>query len=150
MDWTNDKLLSKTLSHVFIKESNCTMSYVIQDLCCLPCQEEKLILLNWRQILAAEAHRQMENARKFWSTWQHTRRQKLLCYLKAACIRSSEMDSEMHYIPTLKSDLRCEIIQFQVIHRLRQMLIINKGSVEGLNNWKISSNLSSLKKCRSE
>lgn len=38
------------------------MSYVIQDLYCLPCQEEKLILLNFRQILTTEAHRETEDA----------------------------------------------------------------------------------------
>lgn len=38
------------------------MSYVIQDLFCLPCQEEKLILLNLRQILTTEAHRKTEDA----------------------------------------------------------------------------------------
>lgn len=62
MDWINDKLPHKTRSHVFKKESNCSMSYVIQDLFCLPCQEEKLILFNSRQILTTEAHRETEDA----------------------------------------------------------------------------------------
>lgn len=34
------------------------MSYIIPDLWCLPCQEQKLILLNLRQILATELKRQ--------------------------------------------------------------------------------------------
>lgn len=38
------------------------MSYVIPDLYLLPCQEEKLILLNLRQILTTEAHTKTEDA----------------------------------------------------------------------------------------
>ncbi len=62
MEWNNNKLLLKTRSHVFKKKSNSSMSYVIQDLCCLLCQEEKLILLNLRQILTTGAHRRTEDA----------------------------------------------------------------------------------------
>lgn len=62
MEWNNNKLLLKTRSHVFKKKSNSSMPYVIQDLCCLPCQEKKLILLNLRQILTTGAHRRTEDA----------------------------------------------------------------------------------------
>lgn len=47
----------KTRSHIFGRKIELLMSYIILDLWCLPCQEQKLILLNLRQILATELKR---------------------------------------------------------------------------------------------
>lgn len=41
--------------------------------------------------------------------------------LYESCIQSSEMGSEIHFIPALKSGFRYETIRFQVIHLLREV-----------------------------
>lgn len=55
-------MLRTTRSLSVQKKANCSLSYVIQDLYCFSCQEEKVILLKLRQISPQKHIKRKEDA----------------------------------------------------------------------------------------